>query len=449
MDLFDLAKDVVSRAVKGGADDADCVVQERGEFSVSVRLGEVEQLKDSGSKAIGLRVLKGKCAASSYSSDFTDAGIEKLLASALEAVRFTSDDPCVGLPEPDELGMGAEPDSLDLYHDDVLTLSSERKIEMAQVAEQAALDADPRVNNSEGGGFGSGWSRWVLANSRGFAGAYRGTSCSLSVVPLAESNGNKERDYWYSVARSARSLQSPEEIGRIAAERVVRRLNARKISTTQAPIVFEAPVAKSLLGHILNAISGDSVYRKASFLADHLGKPVANTQVTIIDDGLRPGGFGTSPFDDEGTPSRRTTVIQDGVLESYLLNCYTARKLGLKTTGNASRGLAGNPGVGAGNFMIEPGSATGDEIIGSVKSGLYVTELMGFGVNPVTGDYSRGAAGFWIENGKLAYPVSEVTIAGNLKQMFQDIEAVGSDLDLRSAVVAPTIKIRQMIVAGK
>ena len=449
MDHLDLAKDIVSRAVKRGADDADCVVQERGEFSVTVRLGEVEQLKDSGSKAIGLRVLRGQCAASSYSSDFTDNGIEKLLASALEAVRFTSEDPCVGLPEPEELGMGAEPDSLDLYHDDVLALSSERKIEMAQVAEQAALDADPKVNNSEGGGFGSGWGGWVLANSRGFAGAYRGTSCSLSVVPLAESNGNKERDFWYSVARSARGLQSPEEIGRIAAERVVRRLNARKISTTQAPVVFEAPVAKSLLGHILDAVSGDTVYRKASFLADQLGEAVANPQVTIIDDGLRPGGFGTSPFDDEGTPSRRTEVIRNGVLESYLLNCYTARKLDLKTTGNASRGLAGNPGVGPGNFMIEPGSASGEEIVGSVGSGLYVTELLGFGVNLVTGDYSRGAAGFWIENGKLAYPVSEVTIAGNLKQILRDIEEIGSDLDFRGAVVAPTIKIRQMTVAGK
>ena len=449
MDHLDLAKDVVSRAVKRGADDADCVVQERGEFSVTVRLGQVEQLKDSGSKAIGLRVLRGQRAASSYSSDFTDNGIEKLLASALEAVRFTSEDPCMGLPEPEELGMGAEPDSLDLYHDDVLALSSERKIEMAQAAEQAALDADPKVNNSEGGGFGSGWGGWVLANSRGFAGAYRGTSCSLSVVPLAESNGNKERDYWYSVARSARSLQSPEEIGRIAAERVVRRLHARKVSTTEAPVVFEAPVAKSLLGHILGAVSGDTVYRKASFLADQLGEAVANPQVTIIDDGLRPGGFGTSPFDDEGTPSRRTEVIRNGVLESYLLNCYTARKLELKTTGNASRGLAGNPGVGPGNFMIEPGSASGEEIIGSVASGLYVTELLGFGVNLVTGDYSRGAAGFWIENGKLAYPVSEVTIAGNLKQMLQDIQEIGSDLDFRGAVVAPTIKIRQMIVAGK
>ena len=449
MDHLDLASDVVSRAVKRGTDEADCVVIEREEFSVNVRLGEVEQLKDSGSKAIGLRVLRGMRAASSYSSDFTGQGIEKLLDSALESVRFTSEDPCVGLPEPGELGMGAEPESLDLYHDDVLSLSSERKIEMARAAEQAALDAAQEVSNSEGGGFGSGWGRWVLANSRGFAGAYRTTSCSLSVVPLAESNGNKERDYWYSVARSAQKLQSPEEIGRIAAERVVRRLNARKVSTTQAPIVFEAPVAKSLLGHILDAIRGDTVYRKASFLADHLGKTVADSKVTIVDDGLRPGGFGTSPFDDEGTPSRRTTVIREGVLESYLLNCYTARKLGLETTGNASRGLAGNPGVGAGNFIIDPGSATGGEIIDSVKSGLYVTELMGFGVNLVTGDYSRGAAGFWIENGKLAYPVSEVTIAGNLRQMLQDIETIGSDLDFRGAIVAPTIKIRQMTVAGK
>jgi PmbA protein len=449
MDYTDMASDIVARAVKRGAGDAECVIREGSEFGVTVRLGEVEQLKDSGSKAIGLRVLAGKRAASTYTSDFSKEGIETLIDSALETVRFTSEDPYAGLPEADELGMAADPESLNLYYDDVLELSSEEKIQQAKTAEQAAFAADPRVKNSEGASFGAGWGRWVLANSRGFAGAYRSTSCSLVAVPIAESNGNKERDYWYTLGRSAHDLQAPEEVGRIAAERAVRRLDPRKVATKHVPVVFEPPVARSLVGHILQAVSGDTVYRHASFLTDRLGEPVAHAQVTVVDDGLRPGGFGTSPFDDEGVASRRTTIIRDGVLESYLLNCYTARKLGLKTTGNASRGLAGTPGVGPGNFMIEPGSHSPEEILATVKDGLYVTELLGFGVNLVTGDYSRGATGFWIENGERAGPVSELTIAGNLKQIFMDIEMIGSDPDFRGAIIAPTIKIREMTVAGR
>jgi PmbA protein len=266
---------------------------------------------------------------------------------------------------------------------------------------------------------------------------------------VAQQNGHKERDYWYTIARGPRGLESPAEVGRLAAERAIRRLNARKVETASVPVVFEPRTARSLLGHIFSAVNGDAVYRDSSFLAGKLGQQVAADQITVYDDGLLPGGFGTSPFDDEGVATRRTTVIQNGVLESYLLNCYTARKLGLKTTGNASRGLTGSPGVGHGNLSFEPGPLSGDEIIASVKNGFYVTELMGQGVNLVNGDYSRGAAGYWIENGELAYPVSEVTIAGNLKQMLFDLEAVGSDLDFRSSIIVPTVKIREMTVAGK
>jgi PmbA protein len=226
-------------------------------------------------------------------------------------------------------------------------------------------------------------------------------------------------------------------------------LNARKVDTVNVPVVFEPRTARSLLGHIFSAVNGDAVYRESSFLAGKLGQRVAAEHITVYDDGLLPGGFGTSPFDDEGVATRRTAVIENGVLESYLLNCYTARKLALKTTGNASRGLTGSPGVGHGNLMFEPGTCSGEEIIASVSNGFYVTELMGQGVNLVNGDYSRGAAGFWIENGEIAYPVSEVTIAGNLKQMLFDLEVIGSDLDFRSSIIVPTVKIRELTVAGK
>jgi PmbA protein len=364
-------------------------------------------------------------------------------------VPHTSEDPCTGLPDQADLGFGADPGSLQLYYEDILALSSEEKISMARRAEQAALASDPRITNSDGASFGSAWGRWVFANSRSFAGEYLSSSCSLVMSPLAEEDGSKERDYWYTLARSAKALEDPEQVGRIAAERALRRLHPTKVKTTKAPVVFEPAVAKSLLGHILSAVSGDAVYQQASFLAGRLGETVAAPNITVIDDGLVPGGFGSSPFDDEGTATRRTTVIREGVLESYLLNSYTARKLGLKTTGNASRGLAGNPSVGPGNFMLSPGAASAAEIIGSVQSGLYVTELMGFGVNLVTGDYSRGASGFWIEKGELTFPVSEVTIAGNLKQMLLDLEMVGSDPDLRGSVIAPTLKIRELTIAGK
>jgi len=449
VEFIDLAADVVSRARRGGASDAECMVREGAEFSVRVRLGEVEQIKEAASKAIGLRVLQGGRSASAYSSDFSAEGIAKLLSSVLEMAPHTSEDPCTGLPDQADLGFGADPGSLQLFHEDILALSSEEKIAMARRAEQAALASDPRITNSDGASFGSAWGRWVFANSRAFAGEYRSSSCSLVMSPLAEEGGSKERDYWYTLARSAKALQDPEQVGRIAAERALRRLHPAKVKTTKAPVVFEPAVAKSLLGHILSAVSGDAVYQQASFLAGRLGETVAASNITVIDDGLVPGGFGTSPFDDEGAATRRTTVIRDGVLESYLLNSYTARKLGLKTTGNASRGLAGNPSVGPGNFMLSPGAASAAEIIGSVQSGLYVTELMGFGVNLVTGDYSRGASGFWIENGELTFPVSEVTIAGNLKQMLLDVEMIGSDPDLRGSVIAPTLKIRELTIAGK
>jgi PmbA protein len=290
----------------------------------------------------------------------------------------------------------------------------------------------------------------VLANSHGFVGEYSRSYCSVSAVPVAQDeNGNMQRDYWYSVARTLKKLQAPEEVGRIAAERTVRRLGARKVKTARVPIVFDPQTARSLLDTIFNAVTGDAIYRHSSFLTDKLGEAIAGENITVVDDGTMVGGFGSSPFDGEGVPTQRTVVIERGVLKSYLLNTYAARKLGLKSTGNAARGLAGTPGIGAGNFFLEKGDKSPQQIVKGIKSGLYVTEFLGFGVNLVTGDYSRGASGLWIENGELAYPVEEITVAGNLKEMLRNITEIGDDLEFRGSIAAPTLRLDGMTVAGE
>jgi PmbA protein len=370
-----------------------------------------------------------------------------MVNSALELAKITTEDPFAGLPDPSELG--SLNTDLGLYSDTISQLEAPFKIDQATKAEAAALAVDKRIFNSEGGSFDTHLGRHIFANSRGFLGSYRGSSCSISAVPIAREGEAMERDYWFSVARSADRLEKPEDIGRRAAERALRRLGARKVPTQKAPVVFETRTARSLLGNIFEAVTGDSIYRNESFLAGKLGEKVASEKITIVDDGTIPGLFGSSPFDDEGVPSRRTVVIERGVLKNYLLNTYTARKLGMKTTGNASRGLTGNAGIGHGNFYLENGDTPFEDIIKSIKNGFYVTELMGDGVNIVTGDDSCGAAGLWIENGELAYAVSEVTIAGTLQEMLTGIEKLGSDLEFRGSVAAPTIEIGEMTISGQ
>jgi PmbA protein len=365
----------------------------------------------------------------------------------VELAEITTEDPHAGLPEPDEFG--TIDSDLKLYSPGVAELDPGIKIDTAKRAESAALDFDPRIANSDGASFDNYVGRHVFANSRGFAGEYRSSYCSLSASPVAREGESMERDYWYTMARGYEGLEAPEYVGRTAAQRALRRLNAAKVETQKVPVVFEPRTARSLLDNIFEAVHGMSIYRHESFLAGKLGEQVAGPMVTVIDDGTLPGLFGTSPFDDEGVPSRRTVVIEHGVLKSYLLNSYAARKLGLKTTGNASRGLTGNAGIGHGNFFLERGVQNPEEIIGGVTNGFYVTELMGFGVNVVTGDYSRGAAGLWIRNGELAFAVSEVTIAGNLNEMLRGIDAVGKDLEFRGSVAAPTIRIGELTVGGR
>jgi len=446
-DLKEIASDIVSRAVARGATAAECVVREGDEFSTVVRLGQVETLKESGSKSIGVRVFFGKRAASTYSSDFSRSGLDRMLKSALELAKITSEDPFSGLPEASQ--SGSLTSNLDLFYEDVYSLPGESRIDYARRAEKTALDFDPRIQNSDGGSFDAATGHKVLANSHGFVGEYRRSYCSVAAVPIAQDeSGAMQRDYWFSVARSLNKLEPAELVGKIAAERTLRRLGARKVKTAQVPIVFDPLVATSILEHIFEGVNGDAVYRGASFLAGKLGQKVAGDNLTVIDDGTMPGGFGTSPFDGEGIPTRRTVVIEKGVLKSYLLNTYTAKKLGLQSTANASRGLAGTPGIGPGNYFVEPGPRSPKEIIAGISEGLYVTEFLGHGANLVTGDYSRGASGLWISGGELAYPVEEITVAGNLKQMFFNISEIGSDLEFRGAVACPMIRIDGLTVGG-
>lgn len=446
-DLPEIAQSAIRQALDKGATDAECTISEGQEFSASVRMGEVETLKEAGSRGAGLRVLIGKRMGSSYTSDLTPEGIRQMVASAVDLAQLTTEDPQAGLPDASELG--SIPGDLKLFSNEVATLPADRKIDAAKRAEAAALAFDSRITNSEGGSFDSNIGGRVFANSRGFAGSYQSTYCSISAVPVATLNGNMERDYWFTVARDFSGLESPELVGRTAAERVIRRLGAVKVETQKVPIVFEPRVARSLLGNLFDAVQGMAIYRHASFLAGKLGEKIASEKITLIDDGTLPGLFGTQPFDDEGVPSRRTPVIDKGVLKSYMLNTYTARKLGMKTTGNASRGITGNAGIGHGNFFLEAGEKTPEQIIAGIKNGFYVTELIGSGVNTVTGDYSRGAVGIWIRDGELAFPVSEVTIASTLQEMLNGVAEIGSDLEFRGSVSAPTIMIGEMTVAGR
>ena len=446
-DLPDLAQSAIRQATTLGATDAECTISEGDEFSAGVRMGELETLKQAGSRGAGLRVLIGKRMGASYTSDLSPEGIAKMVQSAVNLAGLTTEDPHAGLPETHELGSIAG--DLKLFSDRTAELPTEERISIARRAEAAALAADPRITNSEGGSFDSNVGGRVFANSRGFLGSYRSSYCSVSAVPVASENGHMERDYWFTIARDYTTLEDPESVGRTAAARAVRRLGAVKVETQRVPIIFEPTVARSLLGNIFDAIDGRSIYRNASFLAGKLGEKVASESITIIDDGTIPGLFGTQPFDDEGVPTRRTPIIENGILKNYLLNTYSARKLGMKTTGNASRGITGNAGIGHGNFFLQAGTRSPEEILRTVKNGFYVTELIGSAVNTVTGDYSRGAVGLWIRDGELAFPVSEVTIAGTLQEMLNGVAEIGNDLEFRGSVSAPTLMLGEMTVAGR
>ncbi|MGH7231462.1 MAG: TldD/PmbA family protein [Nitrospiraceae bacterium] len=444
--LSELAVDLLDRAKRRGATEADVVVADGENFSVQVRLSAVDRLTKAREKRLGLRVFFGTRSASASTSDFSRDSLDSLVNDTCSLAAAVVEDPLSGLPGSDL--MARDLPDLDLY--DPTSLETDTQIELARRTEEAAMSADPRITNSEGADFNSASGRVVLANSCGFVGEYRSSSFSLSVSPIAtapDSDG-MQRDYWYAAKRQYASLDSPESVGREAARRTVRRLGARKVTTRRAPVIFDQEMAGSLLGNFCSAASGYALYKGASFLINQLGKKIAPDTITIYDDGRLRGGLGSRPFDGEGLPTRKNAIVERGVLQNYLLDTYSGKKLGLVSTGNASRGVGESPSVGPTNFYLLPGAVSPDEMIRSVREGLYVTELIGFGINMVTGDYSRGAAGFWIENGELAYPVEEITIAGNLKQMLANIDIIGNDLEFRGRIASPTIKISEMMIAG-
>jgi PmbA protein len=441
----ELLTDVLGRARARGATEADGFLIEEQHFSASVRLGQVDTVTHSCEQRLSLRVFAGKASAAASTSDLSRDSLERVVDEATALARVTAEDPHAGLPAPSELIDGV-PD-LELEERGADELAPEAKIEVARRAEAAALESDARIANSEGAEYWDRHARYVYATSHGFARGYATTAFGLSVSPVASANGEMQRDYWHSAARHRAALEDPAAVGRTAARRALRRLGARKVKTTEVPVIFDPETAASLVRSIAGAASGPSLYRRASFLLDRLGTRVAAPSVTIVDNGVIPRALGSRPFDGEGLATRATVVVGQGVLQSYLLDSYSARKLGLRSTHHASRDGSG-VGVATTNLVLEAGPTPPEDLIRSVKSGLYVTELIGFGVNGVTGDYSRGAAGLWIDNGELAYPVEEVTVAGNLLGMFAAIEGIGNDLVLRDRTVSPTLLVGRMVVAG-
>jgi PmbA protein len=446
-DLQTTAQQVIERAAKDGATAADVLIREDDSFSVTVRMGEVETLKQAISRKLMLRVFIGKRSAASHTSDLTPAVIDALVDETVGMARLTSEDESAGLPE-HATRRNSFPD-LQLLDTSWETVTPAERIDLAIRTEAAALSTDKAITNSEGASFDYARTQVGVANTQGFNGAYEGTSAALYCVPIAQSKDGMQRDHWVSAARHQNQIELPEIIGRKAAERALRRLGARKIPTAEVPVIFDPLTSRSLLGHLFEAVSGSAIYRRSSFLIDQIGQTVAAENVTVVDDALMPAGLGSTPFDDEGVSTRLTPIIENGILQNYLQSAYTARKLGARPTGNGSRTVSGAVTIGPTNFYLKPGTHTPDEIISSTSKGLYVVELIGFGVNTVTGDYSRGAVGIWVENGKFVRPVQEVTIAGNLREMLKNIEMIGNDVTFLGSIAAPTLKIGKMVISGE
>ncbi|MEY2342712.1 metalloprotease PmbA [Acidithiobacillus sp. IBUN Pt1247-S3] len=434
-ELNNIALRCLEIAKARGASAAEAGVSTGKGLSLTVRLGEVESVEYHRDKSVGVTVYLGERRGSASSSDFSTEALSETVDAAINIARHTAPDSFSGLADTELLAKDF-PD-LDLYHP--WDINPDAAADLARQCEEVARSADARIKNSEGASISTGEGVSVYANSLGFLGRSQGARHSLSCSVIAEDEQGMQRDYWYDVARRHEDLASPEEIGRICAERTLRRLGARKISTCSVPVLFENQVASSLLGHFVQAISGGSLYRKASFLQDSLGQTIFPAHVRIYEEPLRRRGLASASFDGDGVTTHNRELIQDGVLQSYLLDVYSARKLGLQSTGNAG---------GAHNLTLAPGSEDLQALLRRMGRGLFVTELIGFGVNGVTGDYSRGAAGFWVENGEIQYPVEEITIAGNLREMFQGFSAIGSDLLIHGGTGSPSILINKMTIAG-
>jgi PmbA protein len=447
-DLLSLASDLVERAQRLGADEVDAYVVSSTESSVQVRRGAVERVKEAGSQTLGLRVIKGKRTSVCATSDLTPRTLQQFVQDAVDLASISEPDQYAGLPDRADLAAGREA-QLQLYDERIDALSTDEMRDMALRCESAAFDHDPRISNSDGAEMAVMRGTVALANSLGFAGQYIGTSASLAVeVMCDDADGKKRNDYWYTAERALHRLEDPADVGRKAAARAVAKLGARKVSTTQVPVVWEAPVAHDLLRIISGAISGEALYRRSTFLAEREGQQLASPLLTITDDPLLPGRLGSRPFDGEGVTSRRVSIFEAGTFRNFIFDSVNARRLGRKTTGAAHRSPSSEPSPGTSNLVMEPGQTPPDDLYAGVTSGLVLTDLMGFGVNMTTGDFSRGAQGFWIEDGRIAYPVTEINLSGNLLEMFADIDAVGSDLLWRGSSAAPSFRMAKLTVSG-
>ncbi|GAB2849326.1 metalloprotease PmbA [Pseudoduganella ginsengisoli] len=437
--LKQIARDVLQYAREKGGTDAAVEISEGSGLSVSVRKSKIETIEQNKDKGLGVTVFVGQKRGNASTSDFSPASLRATVEAAYNIARFTADDDCAGLADADMLEMN--PQDLQLFYP--WNISTEEAVVLAQRAEAAAFAVDPRVTNSEGAGVHVQQSHFVAANSRGFIGGYPYSRHTISVAPIAGKGAKMQRDDWYSSVRDAKKLAQPEAIGRYAAERALARLNARKLDTRTCPVLFEAPLAAGLLGAFVQATSGGALYRKSTFLLDTLGKSIFPSHIQVSEDPHVIGAIGSAPFDEEGVRTTARDVVKDGVLQGYFLSTYSARKLGMKTTGNAG---------GSHNLSLTSSrTKQSDDFVAMLKkmgTGLLVTELMGQGTNYVTGDYSRGASGYWVENGVIQYPVEEITIAGNMKEMFQDIVAVGADVLVRGTKQTGSILIEKMVVAG-
>jgi len=433
--LAELAQRALSHAQTLGASACDVEVTEGFGQSVTVRLGEVETIEYNRDKGVGVTVYVGQQKGHASTSDFSAKAIEDAVRAAFSIARYTAADDCAGLADPARLAHNA-PD-LDLCHPWALTV--EEAIAQAQQCEDAARAVDVRISNSEGATVGTQCSHFIYPNSNGFCDGYATSRHSISCSVIAESASGMQRDYWYSVARRAQDMQGALDVGRIAGERTVRRLDARKVATCQVPVLFEASLASGLIGHFVGAISGSSLYRKSSFLLDSLGTQVFSPIVQLSERPHLPLGLASSAFDAEGVVTVDRELVSNGVVNGYILGSYSARKLGMQSTGNAG---------GTHNLLLASTGENFQQLLKKMGTGLLVTELLGHGVNPVTGDYSRGAAGFWVENGVIAYPVEEITIAGNLRDMFKGIVAIGNDILVRGSKQCGSILIERMTVAG-
>ncbi|MFP6725638.1 MAG: TldD/PmbA family protein [Alphaproteobacteria bacterium] len=439
---LDFLSSLVKKAEKGGADAADAVLFESMSLEVSYRLGKREDLERSESKDLGLRIFKGQKQAIVSSTDITASSLDELLERGLSMAAAMPDDPYCGLADTDHLSKNHPDLDLNEDHDP----APEALYDLAAKAEEAALAVDG-VSNSENAGAGWNRNRIALVTSSGFTGSYATSSHSIFASVIAGEGTAMERDYDFSSARHTADLDAPEKIGTKAGEQAVKRLKPRKVESQQVPVLFDPRVSRSILGHFSSAISGTSVARGTSFLKDSLDTAVFKPDIVIVDDPHRPRGLASKPFDGEGVTNRKWLLVDQGVLTTWVLDSASARQLELQTTGHASRGTSGPPSPNTTNLYMQPGDQSPEELIGGIDDGLYVTELIGFGVNGVTGDYSRGGAGFWIEKGELAYPVSELTIAGNLRDMFLETTPA-NDLMFRYGSNAPTLRIDGLMVAG-